>query len=71
MQSPYHLLLVPIIAALLYAVLLLVGMIWQNGKMAGKSFWKKHITDDFPYPDECWGCDLESCEDPKCKLKGE
>jgi hypothetical protein len=31
-----------------------------------KRFWKKHIIDDFPYPDDCFDCDEADCS--LCKI---
>ena len=27
-----------------------------------RKWWKRNIVDDFPHPDECFDCDLGSCE---------
>jgi len=34
-----------------------------------KSWWKVNIVDDFPYPDECFDCNLESCENCSWRVK--
>jgi hypothetical protein len=27
-----------------------------------KTFWRRHIVDDFPWPDECFDCNRLDCE---------
>jgi len=36
-----------------------------------KRFWKKHIVDDFPYPEDCFDCDKADCSscDENCQKK--
>ena len=50
-----------IIVILLYLVLRLADQIVVRGKMASKRFWKNHIVDEFPYPDECFDCHKGDC----------
>ena len=49
------------VVVLLYFVLVLVDRIYQVGTGKTKLWWKRHIIDDFPYPDECFICNKWDC----------
>ena len=51
------------VVVLLYFVLLLVDTIYQAGTGKSKLWFKRHICDDFPYPDKCFDCNRGDCVD--------
>ena len=61
MTTPTDWLLASIIMVLLYFVILLADNILLKGMGVGRKLWRQHIVDEFPYPDECWGCKLATC----------
>jgi len=54
---------VAIVVVILYGVILLIDSIIQAGTGKSKLWFRQDITDDFPYPDECWICDRTDCVD--------
>jgi hypothetical protein len=60
-MTPIDWLLAAIATAILYFVVLLADNLVKKGKGVGQIFWRRHICDDFPYPDECWSCKKSSC----------
>jgi len=54
---------IAIVIALLYFILLLIDSILQEGASKGKSWFQRHVADDFPYPDECFDCNRTDCVD--------
>ena len=53
---------VAVVFALLYFVFVMANKIAVQGKgwLAGK--WKRHVVDDFPYPEVCFFCRAATCE---------
>jgi len=54
---------VAIVVVILYGVILLIDSIIQSGTGKSKLWFRQDITDNFPYPDECWICDRTDCVD--------
>jgi hypothetical protein len=54
---------IPLVICLLFLVFYITDKIWQAGQTKSKSWWKRHIVDDFPYPVECWVCNRTDCVD--------
>ena len=54
---------IAIVIALLYFILLLIDTILQEGTGKTKLWFRRHIADDFPYPDECFDCNRGDCVD--------
>ena len=57
------------IVVLLYFVLLLADHIYQIGTGKTKLWWKRHIIDDCPWPEQCFDCDRGDCLGCKIFLK--
>ena len=64
MSIPVFWLVCAAVTVLLYFIVILVDNIVKGGNGVGQRFWKRHIVDDFPYPDICWTCNLDDCS--KC-----
>ena len=62
-MNPIFCLEVIILVAILYGVILLIDSIIQAGTGKSKLWFRQDITDNFPYPDECWICDRTDCVD--------
>ena len=54
---------VAIVVVILYGVILLIDSIIQSGTGKSKLWLRQDVTDNFPYPDECWICDRTDCVD--------
>ena len=51
----------PILLILLYSTLLIIDSIVAASTGKSKLWFRQDITDDFPYPDECWVCNRTDC----------
>ena len=51
------------IVVLLYFVVLMVDSIFAAGAEKGKTWFRHHIVDDFPYHSECNDCNRTDCVD--------
>jgi len=61
MNTPTDWLLAAVIVVITYFIIVLADNILQRGAGIGQKFWRRHIVDDFPYPDKCWTCRKGSC----------
>ena len=52
---------IPVLAILLYSTLLIIDSIVAASTGKSKLWFRQDITDDFPYPDECWICNRTDC----------
>ena len=62
-MNPIFCLEIVVLVAILYGVILLIDSIIQAGTGKSKLWFRQDITDNFPYPDECWICDRTDCVD--------
>ena len=54
---------IPLLAILLYAILLIVDSIVAAGTGKSKLWFRQDVCDTFPYPDECFECNRTDCVD--------
>ena len=62
-MNPIFCLEIVVLVAILYGVILLIDSIIQAGTGKSKLWFRQDVTDNFPYPDECWICDRTDCVD--------
>lgn len=61
-MNPWILMIECFIAViLLYIVLMLVDSIIVAGIDKSKPWFKRHIGDNFPYPEQCFNCRRQDC----------
>ncbi len=61
-QNPFIFwLMVSAVVVLLYCVLMIMDSMVSETKATGKTWFKRHICDDFPYPDRCFDCKRGDC----------
>ena len=51
------------VVVLLYFIVLMVDSIYAARAEKGKTWFRHHIVDDFPYPPECNDCNRTDCVD--------